>query len=174
MRIASITPLIAAVTLLTAAPATSDEPEAPQELLPNQVEVAEGVLAGGQPSAEQLEALRAAGYRAVLNLRTEREEGPGQETAEAVGLEFERLPIDGSAGLDEANARRFAELLDAMERPLVVHCGSGNRVGALFALKAYYVDGQDAEAALETGRRAGLTGLEEAVRRQLSADASDS
>lgn len=175
MRIARIVRLIAAATIVASAVTVAgDEPRAPQELLPNQVEVAEGILAGGQPSLEQLEALRAAGYRSVLNLRTEGEEGPADEAAEALGLQFERLPIEGSAGLDEDNARRFAALLDSMERPLVVHCGSGNRVGALFALKAYYVDGEDAESAIERGRRAGLTGLEEAVRRQLSADEPDS
>lgn len=158
------------VTILAvAAVAAAEEPPAPANLLPNQVEVSEGILTGGQPSLEQLESLREAGYHSVLNLRTEGEEGPAREEVEALGMAYERLPIEGESGLDEANARRFAELLEAMDRPLVVHCGSGNRVGALFALKAYYVDGLDVEAALEAGRRAGLTRLEDTVRQRLAA-----
>lgn len=136
-------------------------------LVPNQVRISDRILAGGQPSLEQLEAIRDAGYRTILDLRTEGENGPGREAVEALGLEFHRLPIAGEAGLSAENARRFATLLEEAEEPLVVHCASGNRVGALFALKAFYVDGLDAEAALEVGREAGLTGLEESVRRHL-------
>ncbi len=102
--------------MASAVTVAGDEPQAPQELLPNQVEVAEGILAGGQPSLEQLEALRAAGYRSVLNLRTEGEEGPADEAAEALGLQFERLPIAGSAGLDEANARRCSTVWNDVVR----------------------------------------------------------
>lgn len=147
--------------------AGEESDESGSALLPNQVRISDRILAGGQPSSEQLEAIRDAGYRTILDLRTENEPGPGREEVEALGLEFYRLPIAGESGLSAENARRFATLLQEAEEPLVVHCGSGNRVGALFALKAFYVDGLDAEAALEVGRRAGLTGLEESVRRHL-------
>jgi hypothetical protein len=40
-------------------------------------------------------------------------------------------------------------------------------VGALLALKAFQLDGASAEEALDLGRRAGLKGLEPAVRERL-------
>ncbi|SVC09755.1 uncharacterized protein METZ01_LOCUS262609, partial [marine metagenome] len=48
------------------------------------------------------------------------------------------------------------------------YCASGNRVGGLLALKAYWLDGVEPDDALEIGRQAGLTGLESAVQELLS------
>lgn len=137
------------------------------ELLPNGVAVEEGLLAGGQPTPEQLVALAGAGYVTVIDLRTEAEGGTGRADVEASGMTYVTLPIAGAAGLTEENARRLALLLEEVERPLVLHCGSGNRVGALLALKVFYADGATPEEALRYGLDAGLTGLEGAVREHL-------
>jgi len=50
----------------------------------------------------------------------------------------------------------------------LLHCGSGNRVGALLALLKSSQGASD-EAALEYGISAGLTGLEPVVRARLAA-----
>ncbi|HKJ95517.1 MAG TPA: hypothetical protein VKA32_07805, partial [Gammaproteobacteria bacterium] len=64
-------------------------------------------------------------------------------------------------------------LADAMKRfdadHLMVHCASGQRVGALVALKAGWIDGLPVDQAMEVGRKAGLERLEPVVRAQLSA-----
>jgi uncharacterized protein (TIGR01244 family) len=130
----------------------------------------EGVLTGGQVTEEALAAAAAAGYRTVVNLRTLEEEGAWDETAvvEGLGMRFVHLPMAGGAGLTEDNARALAAVLDEPENyPVLIHCGSGNRVGALLALKAFQLDGKRAEEALEIGHRAGLTRLEPAVRERL-------
>lgn len=143
---------------------------APADLLRNGVMVAEGVLAGGQPTEEQLAELANAGYRTVINMRLPDEQGNTQADAvEAAGMRYVTVPVEGAAGLSEERAKAFAEALDAAERPVVVHCGSGNRVGALFALKAYYVDGVPADEAIQFGLDAGMTQLEGPVREHLSA-----
>lgn len=141
------------------------------ELLPNARTPEEGLLSGGQPSPEQLLALRDAGYLTIVNLRTEGEAGSDRAEVEELGLSYVALPIDAE-GLTEENARAFAAILDQVERPAVVHCGSGNRVGALFALKAFYVDGASAGEAVELGLAAGLTKLEPSVREHLAAAAA--
>lgn len=127
------------------------------------------VLAGGQPTREELAALAEQGYSTVINMRMPEEDSTTSEVAEELGLRYISLPINGSDGLTEENAIAFAELLGEVEGPTVVHCGSGNRVGALYALKAFYVDGMSAEEALEVGREAGMTRLEGAVAEQLGA-----
>ena len=51
--------------------------------------------------------------------------------------------------------------------PAIVHCASGNRVGALFGLKAHLQDGLPAEAALETAHAVGITRMEPTLRQRL-------
>lgn len=136
-------------------------------LIPNARQPEEGILSGGQPSDEQLAAIRDAGFRTVVNLRAEGEPGARAAEVEALGMDYVALPVAGTKGLDEDNARAFAEILATVERPAVFHCGSGNRVGALFALKAFYVDGETVDEAFVTGERAGLTRLAGAVRQHL-------
>ena len=127
----------------------------------------EDSLAGGQPTADELAALAEQGFETVINLRMPDEDATTAEVAEELGMNYVSLPIDGSAGLTEENAIAFAELLGELEGPAVVHCGSGNRVGAMYALKAFYVDGMSSEEALAVGQEAGLTSLEDSVREQL-------
>ena len=145
-------------------------PPAAADLLRNGVMVSEGILAGGQPTEEQLAGLADAGYKTVINMRLPDEQGNTQgEAVEAAGMNYVTVPIEGAAGLSEERARAFAEALDAAERPALVHCGSGNRVGALFALKAFYVDGATADEAIQFGLDAGMTRLEGPVREHLAA-----
>ncbi len=130
-----------------------------------------GVLVGGQPTVEQFEAAARAGYRTVVNLRGPGEQGAWDEVPKAaeLGLRYEIIPIADTDGLSADNARKLAEIVDDPEAlPAMVHCASGNRVGALFALKALHVDGENAEKALAIGREAGLTRLEEAVKERLN------
>lgn len=124
------------------------------------------LLAGGQPDAATLAALKAAGVQHVLNLRPA-EEDPSFDTAAVaneLGFTYHALPIAGPAGLTLDNVRRFDALLATIgEAPTLVHCASGNRVGALFALRAAWLQGKSAEEALAEGTRAGLTQMAAAV-----------
>jgi len=147
------------------------EPTGEQEaasLLRNGRVPVDGVLTGGQPTPEQFGAIREAGYETILNIRTEGETGnTSREAVEAMGFTYLELPIGGAPALNEANVRAFADLLEEARGPVVVHCGSGNRVGALFALKAFWIDGQSAEESLALGSAAGMTRLEPVVREHL-------
>ena len=51
--------------------------------------------------------------------------------------------------------------------PVIIHCASGNRVGALLALRANLIQGKSASEALAFGKAAGLTTLEDAVKQRL-------
>ncbi|HET7370903.1 MAG TPA: protein tyrosine phosphatase family protein [Gammaproteobacteria bacterium] len=138
--------------------------------IPNARAPFDGVLTGGQPTPAQLGAAQGAGYRTVVNLRpdTEMTDWNEADRARALGLNYVSIPVAGADGLTEDNARALAEVVDDPDsRPLIVHCASGNRVGALFALKAAWVDGEDPDRALDIGRQAGLTGLEDHVRARL-------
>jgi uncharacterized protein (TIGR01244 family) len=155
--------------------AAAGAPDLSQVDLPNKQTPQPGVVTGGQPSEEQLEGASKAGVKVVVNLRGA-DEPKVAETGEAArrfGMEYIHIPLSKGAanlGLNEENARALAEVLGgAVEQPVLVHCGSGNRVGALFSLKAFYVDGKSADESLQAGLDAGLTGLEDRVKQLLEA-----
>jgi protein tyrosine phosphatase (PTP) superfamily phosphohydrolase (DUF442 family) len=129
---------------------------------------AAGVLCSGQPTPEQFDQLAKAGVGRVICLRPSAEPGTGWEEgrAAAAGLEFVRLAVAGGDDLNEQKAKELAALLQD-GKPTLVACGSSNRVGALIALKAYYVDGKGQEEALQLGRDCGMTRAEGAVRKAM-------
>ncbi|MDX1549980.1 MAG: hypothetical protein R3278_05475, partial [Lysobacter spongiicola] len=79
------------------------------------------------------------------------------------------LPLAGPSDLTRENVLAFDQLLRDAERPVLVHCGSGNRVGAMAALRAAWVEGQSPDDAIATGKAWGLTSLKDAVRERLEA-----
>lgn len=130
------------------------------------------LLSSGQLSRDQMTSLKELGYRRFISLQTADEGGAGWEEAFAAstGLEFHRIPVDGAAGITRENAERLAGLLEtAGDEPVAVYCRSGNRVGALLALKAYFDDGMSVEEAVSFGKTAGLTGAEGTVRELVTA-----
>jgi protein tyrosine phosphatase (PTP) superfamily phosphohydrolase (DUF442 family) len=101
----------------------------------------------------------------VISLLSADELGDEAERVAARNLGFLSIPIAGAADLTEDNARKLGEALQAHEgHPVLLHCGSGNRAGALLALEAHYAEGPTVEAAIALGKSAGLTSLEPAVR----------
>lgn len=128
----------------------------------------EALLVGGQPTPAQLEQAHELGYKTVINLRRpEEKDNTDPEQVRGLGMAYIEIPIDGSADMTEDKARALAEALDKAESPVMVHCASGNRVGGLFAMKAYYIDGMSPDEALAVGKAAGMTRLEPTVREEL-------
>ncbi len=144
--------------------------------IPNAKQPLDGILTGGQPSPEQMAQAARAGYRTVVNLRTDGEPGFEWEAARVseLGMTYVRIPVGGPAGFSRESARRLAEVLeDPASQPAMIHCATGNRVGALLALHAGWNQGASVEEALELGRRAGLTSAESTVRELLESGDPD-
>lgn len=127
--------------------------------IPNAHHLPGKVVTGGQPGEHHLRAAQQAGCRTVINLRPEHEFDGYDEPAAVsnLGMHYVNIPVAGPGDLSEANARRLEEVLGADgATPAMVHCGSGNRVGALMACRARHVHGQDKESALRFGTESGL------------------
>lgn len=127
-----------------------------------------GLHTGGQPSLEDLARLQSQGVRTVIDLRGAQEDRGYDAAAEArrLGMAYIALPIAGKDDVNAANAKALGELLRAQDGDVLLHCASGNRVGALLALDAA-TRGVPREEALELGRKAGLKSLEPVVAEQL-------
>jgi len=140
--------------------------------VPNTGMPLDDLVTAGQPTQEQLSALVDLGYTNFVSLRPETEEGAGWEEGIAAdeGIHFTRIPVAGAEGLTRENVLELDRVLDeAEEEQTVLYCSSSNRVGALLALRAYWLEGADPQAALELGRRAGLSRLEPQVTELLAA-----
>ena len=129
------------------------------------------VLFGGQPTEAQLEAMAADGLGFVLDLRAEGEDRGFDESAALQGLDiaYLNLPVDAERLTEPATFERFIETMKKLDGPTLVHCASGNRVGALYY--AYLVAGKgvDREEARALAKENGLrsSALEKAVDRYL-------
>ena len=133
---------------------------------------APNIISAGRLQASDIATIANSGVRHVIDLTTEAEpkdfdEG---ETVLRAGMQYHRLPINGGNDLTAANVARFDQLLrDIGSVPTLVHCASSNRVGALAALRAGWIQGLSVDAAIDEGKRWGLQGLEPTVRERLLA-----
>lgn len=145
--------------------------------IPNAVMPFDDLLIGGQPTQEDLRRAAEEGYRTIVNLRPDAEWPAWYSRSfieDDLGLRYYHIPVAGADDITEENAQELAAIVDdAGGYPVLMHCSSGNRVGALFAARAYYLAGDSVEQALEVGRASGLTRLEEPLRDEWSTDAND-
>lgn len=155
-------------SLSAAPPAPSNAPMPTHDILPNLRQPREHLLTGGQPDATAWTALAAQGVGTVINLRPDAEMAGRDEAGEvaAAGMAYVSIPIAGATDLTPANARALSQAIAQAKGTVLVHCASGNRVGALLALDAAR-NGADADDALQFGKDAGLTGAEPRVRELL-------
>lgn len=159
------------ITLMLSALSAGCSPE-PRTIasIKNLKQPSEQILVGGQPNSHQLTALAEAGVKHVINLRP-RAELPNFDEAQlaaAEGMEYHLLPIHGAKGLTLENVRALDRLLlQAGEDKVFLHCASGNRVGAMMALRSALIYGEEAETALAVGKTWGVTSLEPEVRKLL-------
>lgn len=119
----------------------------------------EGVVTAGQPEEQHFEQLAEAGFKTVVDIRTPEEPRDGFEESEVVrraGMEYINVPV-GHETVEDETLDRLRELLrDPNLRPMLLHCKSANRLGAL--LIAYFVldEGKTPEEAVEIATQAGL------------------
>ena len=130
--------------------------------VPNACQLLPGVVTGGQPSVAHLAAFHAAGGRVVLDLRDAMEPRPLDEpaTVASLGMEYVSVPI-GPHSLTDATLDRVREVLrEAGDGLVLVHCGSGNRVGAALLPCLMLDHGLEQEDAVGQAMRVGLRSAE--------------
>lgn len=122
----------------------------------------DGALLASQPAAADLALARDRGVRTVISLRKDAEPVGYDERAEAarLGLAFESLPYGTPEELTDAVFDRARAVLRDTPRPFLLHCGSGNRVGAVWLPWRVLDDGASLEAAVTEAREIGLASPE--------------
>ena len=133
------------------------------------VQPVDGITAAGQPDVVALQVFADSGYVAIVDMRgLDEDRGMDDEKGivEGLGLEYVAFPIDRADEITFDKARELDELIRAYDGPVLVHCASSNRVGALLALR-HSLTGASDEEALQYGRDGGLTRLEPVVAERL-------
>lgn len=87
-----------------------------------------------QPSPDDLALAKAKGIATIINLRYESEVPQFDEGKVVADLDltYVRVPWNGAAELTDEIFDEVRLLLETVDRPALVHCGSGNRVGAVW------------------------------------------
>jgi uncharacterized protein (TIGR01244 family) len=127
------------------------------------------ICTGGQPTMEDLAKLKAAGIKAVINLRRPNEYATEEEAAKAeqLGLRYFNIPVNGAEPKDE-QAKQFLKITaDPKNRPAFIHCSSANRVGGFWMIRRVLVDGWKLE---DAEREAEKIGLRAPVMREFARD----
>ena len=118
------------------------------------------VACGGATETAALDGLKKDGFKAVINLRMATEPGADLEKnaarAKELGLNYISIPFNAQQ-LDPTVIDRFlASVADKANQPVYVHCGSANRVGAVWLAKRVLQDGWTVEKATEEAKLIGL------------------
>ena len=100
-------------------------------------ELAPEVFTTGQVTEQDLKLVADQGVKTVINNRPDHEE-PGQpltedlqRAAEALGMKYIYQPVVSGA-MTPKNIEDFREIYPAVEKPLLIFCGTGTRSTYLF------------------------------------------
>ena len=118
----------------------------------------EGVFLASQPKPEDFEQAKNGGVRTVINLRHDQEikEFDEQQVVTDLGLNYIALPWNGPDELTDSVFNQARELLNTAERPILLHCGSANRVGAVWLPWRALDGGLSYDEALAEAKTVGL------------------
>jgi uncharacterized protein (TIGR01244 family) len=112
----------------------------------------------GQPSADDFAKLKERGIRTVLNLREKSElkwdEG---EVVRGKGMKYVSLPFRAPQSLtDTVFDKARAVINDKEGKPVLIHCGSANRVGAIWLVHRVLDGNLTYDKALAEAKKVGL------------------
>lgn len=116
---------------------------------------------GGATEATALPALKKEGFVTVINLRLASEPGANveqsQQAAMVAGLKYIHLPFDAAAPDSRVVENFLSAVATKANQPVYIHCGSANRVGAVWMIKRVLQDNWTVERARTEAQAIGLT-----------------
>jgi uncharacterized protein (TIGR01244 family) len=147
------------VTLLATATLGAQTATAPPGTT-NYTRVNATVACAGATTTEAIPAIKADGFKAIVNLRQASEEGAeveaSKQAATAAGLKYFHIPVT-VAELKPATVDAFlAALKDPANSPVFIHCASANRAGMMWMIKRVMLDGWTVDKAAAEAELAGM------------------
>ena len=157
------------------APARGPRIEAPVEAVAVEVEgvakarKAGDLLFGGQPDVATIRRLADEGYRTIVSTRGTGELDWDEKAAvEAAGMEFVFIAMDKPVEeITDAQLAAFDQVMRTAQRPMMLHCSTGNRTAGLYAVWLAEKAGVAPAEALRLGDSAGMTRVRPVVEKRL-------
>lgn len=116
---------------------------------------------GGATSPLAFTALKKQGFVSIVNLRLASEAGAdiatSRTSAQSVGLKYIHLPLDAESPSPAVVDEFIKVVTDKANQPVYIHCGSANRVGAVWLAKRLVVDKWPTEKATQEAEAIGLS-----------------
>ncbi|HSE40152.1 MAG TPA: protein tyrosine phosphatase family protein [Acidobacteriota bacterium] len=114
------------------------------------------VYTSGQPTEEGFRQLAAMGIKTVINVLPEKECMPNeQDIVMANNMVYRSIPF-GLHGFRKQTIEYFAEILKKAEKPVLIHCKTGNHVGGMWLAYRILEEDIPLEQALKESRKIGL------------------
>jgi len=155
MRLLSVLALSLAFSGLLSAQTKMERPG-----ITNFTKVDAVVACGGATDTAALEGLKNDGFKAVINLRMPNEPGADIDAnaarAKALGLNYLSVPFNATTPDAQSVDAFLAAVANKANQPVYIHCGSANRVGAVWLVKRVLQDGWTIEKATEEAKLIGL------------------
>lgn len=117
-----------------------------------------GVFLASQPSPDDFGQAQKGGVQTVINLRhaDEIKDFDEQQVVTGLGLKYENPAWNGVDELTDDVFNRVRHLLKTSDRPILLHCGSGNRVGAMWLAYRVLDEGLNQDEAVAEAKVVGL------------------
>ena len=112
----------------------------------------------GQPTQDDFDLIKQRGIKRVITLRRDGEvDWDEAAKAKATGLEFVSIPFAQPDSLTDKVFDQVRSLLkEADKKPTLLHCGSANRVGAVWLTHRVLDEGVPLETAIKEAKQIGL------------------
>ena len=156
-------PMLLTCLLLALAGCAADAPPASSAPEPTtcgdvrNLSVAGEIYMAGQPTADDFALLRARGIKTVINYRRQSEFDLNERAiVEGLGMTYVHYPWNGPDMLTDARLDEMRRQMRDSERAILVHCGSANRVGAVWLAYRVLDEGVALETAIAEARAVGL------------------
>jgi uncharacterized protein (TIGR01244 family) len=118
------------------------------------------VACGGATETTALDGLAKDGFKSVINLRMASEANANIELnaahARSLGLNYIHIPFNAAQPEPKVLDQFLAAIANKANQPAYVHCGSANRVGAVWLAKRVLQDGWTVAKATEEAKLIGL------------------
>ncbi|MEQ1757747.1 MAG: sulfur transferase domain-containing protein [Vicinamibacterales bacterium] len=116
---------------------------------------------GGATDATAMPLLKKEGFVSVINLRLASEPGANVDeartAADKAGLKYIHLPFDAASPDPKVVENFLSAVTSKANQPAYIHCGSANRVGAVWMIKRVLQDGWALDRARTEAQAIGLT-----------------
>ena len=124
--------------------------------IPNLRNPQEQIYTSGQPDEQGFEHVAAAGIKTVINVLPERNCVPNEaEIVIANQMTYRTVPFHLS-NFQKKTIEQFAEVLEKAQKPVLIHCGTGNHAGGLWFAYRVLIQKAPLEEALMEARIIGM------------------